>query len=315
MEINLLIHHDTNINDTANDSKANVTFHENEALSTSKRRGEYSSEQPTKRAALEISEDEFDNSDFSAKCSRRSTVTSVSDTDIENDSVCPKITDSNSLLLYLRTNRNEAINISRVMFHDLELPTLTTKFEVARTQLIADIHAKYVEPLLESTGYKWIRRDLPSRGKGMKIFCMKYRCAQQTKSKQNEDRKFPQLGECIMDGLCCDTEMRRNMSNPLKQFDCLSMYSIKYTWSKQLIEISFTHTPHPPYRRLPEALKPFILDRLDMKANDLYHDILTCNDFKHIQHLICFTKVQNFWSKQRNLKKEESTKSAFRKFF
>lgn len=334
MEINLLIHHDTRDkkNETSENTKTSVTFHETcETTCNLKRRTDCLSDQLVKRVALEVSDDELDtNSDFSAKCSRRSTVTSIDDTDIETEREChhTPIIDCNSLLLYLRRNKNEHIHIPKVMFQDLELPTLTGNFEPARSQLISDIHAKYVEPLLELTGYKWIRRDLPSRGKGMKIFCMKYRCAQQKKNKQKgveerhseprEGRKLQDKEECTgeLNGPCCAIEFsRRNITNPLKQFDCLSMYSIKYKWSKQLVEISFTHMPHPPYRRLPDILKPFILARLDMRANELYHEILECDDFKHIQHLICFTKVQNFWSKQRNIKKEESTKSAFRKFF
>ncbi|ODV79079.1 uncharacterized protein CANTADRAFT_26141 [Suhomyces tanzawaensis NRRL Y-17324] len=231
------------------------------------------------------------NSDFSATNSRRSTVTSVpSDDEVDTAS----INSCESLLALIANLKSKPVQLEGIQFIDELLQTTD------RQLLLARLHQKYVEPLLDLTGYKWIRKELPSKGKGVKIFSIKYTCSQQSNCPNNPPNTV---------------DRTRKFSNPLKQYDCNSMYSIKYIWSSLTVVITYKHSPHSPYKRLPEKLKPYILDRLQMKAVDLYNEILQNEEFSDIKHLIFFSKVQSFWSKQRIIQKEKSTKEAFERFF
>lgn len=272
-----------------------------------------------------INEEVFsDEETSSVYSSRRSTATSISsagsvhspsspsqiccifnenayaDPVIEN--LSPNIENAEELLKVLQTNTSRPLFLNKVSFKDYHLPKYmniqTTEEENRiRQDLLNKIQERYVDPLLELTGYKWVRKEVPSRGKGLKIFSVRYLCSQQkVEFKKSADRS-------------------RQLTHPLKQFNCQSSYLIKYVWSKQTIEITYNHVNHPPYKRLPDELKPFILDRLDKKALDLYNEIINEPRFSDIKHLIFFSKVQSFWSKERTKRRDETTKLAFKNFF
>ncbi|CUM64164.1 uncharacterized protein PRCAT00001757001 [Priceomyces carsonii] len=270
-----------------------------------------------------FSENEDDFSDFEASelssYTRRSTITSVTSIDSSDNS--SKIGDEYNenreyhadscgikskldVLQVLSDNCGKNLTLNKIQFKDPTLPQFSNFEDLPideqasiRQKMVNSIHNEYVNPLLDITGYKWIRKEVPSKGKGVKIFSVKYCCSQQkVASKRTPDRS-------------------RQLTHPLKQFDCESLYSIRYYWSTQTIEINYNHLCHSPYKRLPEKLKKFIIQRLDMKAVDLYNEILNEPDFRDIKHLIFFSKVQSFWSKERTKRKKESTKEAFKKFF
>ncbi|CAG89735.1 DEHA2F22704p [Debaryomyces hansenii CBS767] len=297
-------------------------------------------ESPHKRAKIEeyhVSDEESD-SERSPISSRRSTVTSISSYSSNDSTPSPGLchdqvrnpqtefnevddplvvinsenSDINSckdLINVLSQNYKYSTQVIKISFVDRDLPKvptpsdLTEKGEKAiRQDVIAKIHEKYVEPLLDITGYRWVRKEVPSKGRGLKVFSIKYSCSQQSR-KSCKDNKVSEKNRS------------RHLSHPLKQYDCESLYSIKYIWSTQNVEVNYKHLKHPPYKRLPEKLKPFIRARLDMKALELYHEILKEPKFSDVKHLIFFGKVQSYWSKERTKNKEKTTKEAFKQFF
>ena len=305
-----------------------------------KRGSENLSESQQKRAKIEeynVSDVESD-SEKSAVSSRRSTTTSISSFSSNEGTPSPGLchdqvhkahaeyskvddpfvvinsenSDINSckdLINVLSQNYKYSTQIVKISFVDRDLPKIPTPTELTekgekaiRQDVIAKIHEKYVEPLLDITGYRWVRKEVPSRGRGLKVFSIKYSCSQQSR-KSCKNTNVPEKNRS------------RQLSHPLKQYDCESLYSIKYIWSTQNVEVNYKHLKHPPYKRLPEKLKPFIRARLDMKALDLYHDILNEPEFNDVKHLIFFGKVQSYWSKERTKNKEKTTKEAFKQFF
>lgn len=279
----------------------------------------------TRKRKRENSLDDSDTADSESIISRqsaRSSVSSLNDTSPSPIGLVPPtafpsssslkpitscntpVVDFKSLFEVLAKNCSSPIELSRVKFTDTTLPKENDEFGGDLTSLrkavIKEIHDKYVEPLLELTGYRWTRREVPSKGRGLKVFSIKYSCSQEVRRGQEDASDSSGRG--------------RQLTHPLKQYTCDSSYSIKYTWSSQLVEINYKHMCHPPYRRLPDKLKPFILERLDMKALDLYQQILETPQFADIKKLILFSKVQSFWSKERSRKKDETTKDAFKKF-
>lgn len=297
-------------------------------------------ESPHKRAKIEeynVSDEDSDSgkSQFS---SRRSTATSISSVSSNDCTPLPDIchdparsayteyneaddklvvinsenSDINSckdLIDVLSQNYKYSTQVIKISFVDRDLPKipslseLTEKGEKAiRQDVIAKIHEKYVEPLLDLTGYRWVRKEVPSKGRGLKVFSIKYSCSQQSRKGCKNNK-------------VSEKNRSRHLSHPLKQYDCESLYSIKYIWSTQNVEVNYKHLKHPPYKRLPEKLKPFIRERLDMKALDLYHEILKEPRFNDVKHLIFFGKVQSYWSKERTKNKEKTTKEAFKHFF
>lgn len=297
---------------------------------TKKRRLSLADDHYTTKTPPENSDDAYD-SVSSAFSSCRSTATSISScnspspeskTDSpESKADGPDLDDqlaehidgspfrnSTQLLAALSRNRSVLVHVKGVRFADFDL--LKDHLHMERPEedldirqvLVGRIHDGYVKPLLDLTGYKWVKKEVPSKGRGLKVFSIKYACSQHLKREcENYD------DDC--------NERARQLTHPLKEFNCESEYSIKYTWSTRSVEVNYRHLCHPPYRRLPEVLKPFILQRLDMKALDLYREILENDQFGAIKHLIYFNKVQSFWSKERTKKKEQSTKEAFKSFF
>lgn len=283
----------------------------------------------TSKSPRENSEDVYDSvsSTFS---SRRSTTTSIGSytspsPDAKDSSECKEgpegdersvevvdgsdVAAPTQLLAVLARNRCALVALRGVRFADLSLledrPTHTLRPEEdpeVRQLLVSRIHEVYVRPLLDLTGYKWVKKEVPSKGRGLKVFSVKYACSQHLKR------------DCDNDDDDCN-DRARQLTHPLKEFNCESEYTIKYTWSTRSVEVSYRHLCHQPYRRLPEVLKPYILQRLDMKALDLYREILENDQFGDIKHLIYFNKVQSFWSKERTKKREQSTKAAFKTFF
>lgn len=308
---------------------------ESEKKSDCKRKRNGSFDYSCKKARIEES-DQGSDSEFSTISSRRSTATSISsfssvdntpspnidkaiNLDIKHSEIedpiliiSPKNSDINSceeLIRVLSENCKRSIQLSKISFIDRNLPkmsspaSLTDEEETSiRQNVITQIHEKYVEPLLDITGYRWVRKEVPSKGRGVKVFSIKYSCSQQTRKNYKNANTS-------------ENNRSRHLSHPLKQYDCESLYSIKYIWSTQTVEVNYKHLNHSPYKRLPEKLKPFIKERLDMKALDLYHDILNDPQFNDIKHLIFFGKVQSYWSKERTKKKEQTTKEAFQQFF
>lgn len=279
--------------------------------------------------------DEGSDADLSTRSSRRSTATSISSID-SNDSTpspnllqAPKpdtnyneiddrliinsnnsdISNCKDLIKALSQNCERSIQLIKISFIDRDLPkisaptNLTEEEEVSiRLNVITRIHEKYVEPLLDITGYRWVRKEVPSKGRGIKVFSIKYSCSQQSRK------------SCTNFNIS-ENNRSRYLSHPLKQYDCESLYSFKYIWSTQTIEVNYKHLNHAPYKRLPEKLKPFIRERLDMKALDLYQKILNDPQFNDVKHLIFFGKIQSYWSKERTRRKEKTTKEAFQQFF
>lgn len=305
---------------------------------THKRKLDESSNNSTKRRRIDVNDsDEGSDSDISTVYSRRSTATSISSLSSNDNTPSPyflygaqkpkddsngtrdilqvidlensSINDCEEVMRVFAQNCHRSLQLSRITFVDEDLPKITTTANLTEEQetavrqnVVTKIHEKYVEPLLDITGFRWVRKEVPSKGRGVKVFSIKYTCSQQ--SRRN--------GKSIVTS---DNNRSRQLSHPLKQYDCESSYSIKYVWSSQTIEINYKHLHHPPYKRLPEKLKPYIRDRLDMKALDLYNEILGDPQFGDVKHLIFFGKVQSFWSKERSKKKEKSTKEAFKQFF
>ena len=147
------------------------------------------------------------------------------------------------------------------------------------------IHEKYVEPLMDLTGYRWVRKEIPSRGRGLKVLLVKYGCSQEIpKRRKSVQCAGNYMTSAETTGALPGKHQRgRQLSHPLKQFECNSYYCIKYTWLTQEIDISYTHCNHAPYKRLPDKLKPSIMARLDMKAQDLYDELLVKPVFEDIR--------------------------------
>ncbi|CAH2355577.1 hypothetical protein CLIB1423_29S00254 [[Candida] railenensis] len=220
-----------------------------------------------------------------------------------------RITCCETLFKALSENLKHPINLCSIKFADAGLHSGhgETVDETTRKLVVQKIHDKYVEPLLDLTGYKWVRKEVTPKGRGLKVFSMKYSCSQEVRRRSVSHSISSNTVEE-------DTCRSRQLSHPLKQFSCESHYSIKYTWSTKTIEVNYRHVAHPPLKRLPEKLKPFILKRLDMRAMDLYQEILISPEFQDIKDLLFFSKVQSYWSKERNKRKVETTKEAFKKF-
>lgn len=297
-------------------------------------------ESSRKRAKLDEYDvsDEDSDSGKSQFSSRRSTATSISSVSSNDSSPLPdvchdparnayneynegddefvvinsensNINSCKDLIDVLSQNYKYSTQVIKVSFVDRDLPKVPSPSDLSekgekkiRQDVIAKIHEKYVEPLLDITGYRWVRKEVPSKGRGLKVFSIKYSCSQQLRKSYKYDR-------------VSEKNRSRHLSHPLKQYDCESLYSIKYIWSTQNVEVNYKHLKHPPYKRLPEKLKPFIRERLDMKALDLYHEILKEPEFNDVKHLIFFGKVQSYWSKERTKNKEKTTKEAFKQFF
>lgn len=304
MDIRLLIHNDKlpendRIPDTLKETNEKCIRYENYDNAVKRR----------KKEVEELSESSDSDSVF------LSTRSSVSDSPTP-DSKSVVISNREELFKELSGNANETVELSKITIVDLQLPSEETCDHEIRKSVINQIHERYVEPLLDITGFKWVRKEVPSKGKGLKLFAIKYQCSQQ---QQYLPRSLasPSTSSTSYTGaaLSSTEESRsRQLSNPLKQFRCESHYTIRYTWLTQTIEIDYRHTTHAPLKRLPEKLKPFILLKLDKKAQEVYQEILISPEFQDIKNLISFSKVQSFWSKERNKKKEESTKEAFKKF-
>jgi hypothetical protein len=215
-------------------------------------------------------------------------VTSLSSHDEESPPPFKPPTSYESFIEALSTNRRSPLHLEKVSFTDHTISSHN------RDGIVQALHDKYVQPLLAITGYKWVRKDGPGKKLGLKTFTIKYVCSQQ-KPPRPHGRS-------------------RQLSHPLKEFDCDSYYCIKYHPSSATIDLAYHHHCHLPYKFLPEKVKTYIRDRLDMKAPDIYHEILNQPCFSDVNHLIYFTKVQSYWSKERIKKRDETTKQAFKRF-
>lgn len=301
----------------------------------------------SRKRKFEDDAEEADNLDFDSVFSRRSTSSSISELSPETQLHATKLgpepdfregtgesdtqeraqcvlfkeySPSNTcigccktLFKTLSENLKHPINLCSIKFADTDLHSKDgeTVDETTRKLVVQKIHDKYVEPLLDLTGYKWVRKEVTPKGRGLKVFSMKYSCSQEVRRRLVSHNIGSSNSTSSVEEDTCRT---RQLSHPLKQFTCESHYSIRYTWSTKTIEINYRHAAHPPLKRLPEKLKPFILKRLDMRAMDLYQEILISPEFQDIKDLLFFSKVQSYWSKERNKRKVETTKEAFKKF-
>lgn len=228
---------------------------------------------------------------LSLSLSRRNTVTSITSLSSHDEESPPPFkvpTSYETFIEALKTNRRYPLHLEKVSFADHTINSHD------RDDIVKALHDKYVQPLLAITGYKWVRKDGPGKKHGVKTFTIKYVCSQQKPPRPN--------GRC------------RQLSHPLKEFDCDSYYCIKYHQSSATIDIAYHHHCHLPYKFLPEKVKTYISERLDMRAQDIYHEILKQPCFSDVNHLIYFTKVQSYWSKERIKKRDETTKQAFKRF-
>ena len=228
---------------------------------------------------------------LSLSLSRRNTVTSITSLSSHDEESPPPFkvpTSYEAFIEALRTNRRYPLHLDKVSFTDHTISSHD------RDDIVKALHDKYVQPLLAITGYKWVRKDGPGKKQGVKTFTIKYVCSQQKPPRPN--------GRC------------RQLSHPLKEFNCDSCYCIKYHQSSATIDIAYHHHCHLPYKFLPEKVKTYISERLDMRAQDIYHEILNHPNFSDVNHLIYFTKVQSYWSKERIKKRDETTKQAFKRF-
>lgn len=215
------------------------------------------------------------------------------------------------LVRVLKRNRTEEVNVTAQFIDDQLLPSKT---EDRRSHLLKALQWKYVNPVTEATGYRWIKKEVTPKAWGKTVFTIKYRCSQQSWANSNaspssnsETKPKPESAT--------DACRSRKLSHPLKEYECNLNYTIRYHYSTSLIDISYVHSDHLPPKKLPDCVKPFILQRLDWKAADLYEAIMEEVRFRDVRHLIHFNKVQGFWSQERGKRKEELTKEAFRQFF
>ncbi|KAG7195116.1 uncharacterized protein KQ657_003637 [Scheffersomyces spartinae] len=218
------------------------------------------------------------------------------------------------LLRALKKNKTEEVNMTAQFVDEQILPSTT---EDRRSYLLRVLHWKYVNPVTEATGYRWIKKEVTPKAWGKTVFTVKYRCSQQANSgvggvNINVTKEKAQQTETGYESSCRSS---RKLSHPLKEYQCNLNYIIRYHYSTSLIDITYVHNVHLPPKRLPDCVKPFILQRLDWKATDLFEAIMEEVRFREVRHLVQFNKVQGFWSQERGRRKVELTKAAFKQFF
>lgn len=283
MDINLLVNPD-------DAEHSQLSLHD-EMARTERRRCSYAVDIDS-RASKSRKFSTDSDSDISMVMSRRSTITSTTSTSsYDEDSPPPNVkppTNYQSFIEVVKTNTRYPVHLDKITLVDNTIDCNN------RDAIVSALHERYVQPLLPLTGYKWVRKDGPGKKHGVKTFTMKYVCSQQ-KPLQSSRR--------------C-----RQLSHPLKEFDCSSYYCIKYQPATSTVELIYHHQCHLPYKFLPDNVKAYISERLDQKAQDLYHEIIHLLQFSDVKHLIYLTKVQSYWSKERLKKRNESTKQAFKTF-
>lgn len=193
-----------------------------------------------------------------------------------------------AFLSMANSNRRYPLHLDHVSFTD-------TAVCGDHNSIVRALHQRYVEPLLAITGYKWVRKDASGKTR-TGTHTLKYVCSQQ---KMHRSRPGG-----------------RQLSHPLKEFDCDSYFCIKFHPASSMVSLSYHHHHHLPYRYLPEKVKRYISDQLDrnVRAQEVYEEILQQPQFSDVHHLLHLTKVQSYWTKEKAKRRQESTKQAFRQF-